>query len=301
MTLLAVTTALKAAQPGDEHGSIYLINLETQQILKPVSWSDQGGVGKTDQELGLRGLAFHGERVYVASSDKILVFDPTFELLNTIENPYLKDCQQLTVFGQHLFALSAGFDSILGFNLEDERFDWAFKVVTDGRVFGVKSYDPNGNTGPLQINKLKLNSLSCDQKGMYLSGKNTEALLKFSGKAIGVLTTLPKDVNCARLHLEGVLFCDAQADAFRFESPTVRIALPLPRLRSDTLPEQTKANPQGICLVSDDQVAVGSQPATLTVYDLAKQKPGQVINLSTDSQNTVFDIQKWPFSWPSKD
>lgn len=98
-------------------------------------------------------------------------------------NAYLENCQEICVFERHLFMTSAGYDAVLGFNLETDSFDWAIRIVTDGRVFGARRFDPNGDEGPLMVDKLRLNNVHCDTGGMYVSGTRTGALLRFGWQA----------------------------------------------------------------------------------------------------------------------
>ena len=155
MANLIATSVERGDNPGGSRGGVYLINLGNKQILKPVNWHalDTGRQGGGN-ERGLRGIACHGEKIYIAESDELLVFDQAFNAVASHRNLYLENCQGICVFKRHLFVASAGYDAILGFNLETEVFDWAVRIATDGRVFGARRFDPNGDEGPLLINKL---------------------------------------------------------------------------------------------------------------------------------------------------
>ncbi|MCY4565674.1 MAG: hypothetical protein OXE40_14515 [Gammaproteobacteria bacterium] len=200
MAILIATSILRGGDGGESHGGVYLINLETGQVLKPVDSSavdvDREGRGR---ERGLRGIACHRDRIYIATGEELLDFDQAFNAVASFRNAYLQNCPEICVFERHLFLASAGFDAILGFNLETESFDWAFRIVTDGRVFGARRFDPNGDEGPLLIDKLQLNNVHCEKGGMYVSGKRTGALLRFGGDRVGVKTTLPEGIHNAPL------------------------------------------------------------------------------------------------------
>ena len=300
---------MRGSDRGDSHGGVYLIDLKTGQVLQPVHWNTididwRGPEGGR----GLRGIAFHGNRIYIAASDELLVFDQAFNLVASFRNAYLKQCQGICVFERHLFMVSGGYDSILGFNLEQEVFDWTFKIVTDGRVFGARRFDPDGDDGPLLIDKLRLNSLHCETGGMYISGTRTGALLRFSGKGVGVMTTLPQGANDARPFRDGILFNDTKAGAVRFETPDSRQAFPVPRFAPEKL---THADPddsgnarqghgRGLCVVSEREIAAGSSPSTVSVYDLDARKAVKAVNLSLDARNAIHGLAVWPYEWPDR-
>ena len=309
MTNLIATSVVRGSHQGESHGGIYLINLETGQILQPVDWNtidiDWRGRG---WDRGLRGIAFHQDNIYVAASDELFVFDQAFNILASYRNPYLKHCHEICVHEHHLFLTSTGYDSILGFNLETASFDWAFKILTDGTIFRAKRFDPIGDDGPLLINKLHLNNIHCDSRGMYISGTKTGALLKFNGKAVGVMSTLPIGVHNARPFLDGVLFNDTRSDAIRFESPSARKAFRVPRLAPHKL-THTHADDsrlarqgfaRGLCPISDKDIAAGSSPSTVSIYNLDEPRPIKAVNLSLDVRNAIHGLKVWPYQWPAK-
>ena len=309
MANLIATSIVRGSSRGECHGGVYLINLEANRILQPVSWNsvDIDWRGR-EGERGLRGVAFHGDRIYVAACNELLVFDPAFNPVASFRNSYLKQCREICVFERHLFVTSGGYDCILGFNLETEAFDWALKIVTDGRTFGARRFSPDGDDGPLPVDKLSLNNVHCEQGGMYISGMRTRALLRFSGKSVGVMTTLPEGVHNARPFRDGILFNDTRAKAVRFESPASRKVLPVPRLAPERLThtdwsEAGTAQPgfgRGLCVVSDNEIAAGSSPSTITVYDLAEEKAVKVVNLSLDARSAIHGIEVWPYEWPDR-
>ena len=307
MAILIATSSLRGGDPGESHGGVYLINLQTGQVLKPVDSSavdvDREGRGR---ERGLRGIACHRDRVYIATGEELLVFDQAFNAVASFRNAYLQNCQEICVFERHLFMASAGFDAILGFNLETESFDWAFRIVTDGRVFGARRFDPNGDEGPLLVDKLQLNNVHCEKGGMYVSGKRTGALLRFGGDRVGVKTTLPEGVHNARPYRDGVLFNDTEAGALRFESPTSRTAFPVPRFPPEKVSHAGTDGSggaragygRGLCVISDHEAAAGSAPATISIYDLDAGKAVKAVNLSLDARNAIHGVEVWPYAWP---
>lgn len=300
---------VRGSDQGESHGGVYLIDLASEQILQPVDWNkmdiDWQGRG---WDRGLRGIEFHDNNVYIAASDELFVFNQDFEVLNSFRSPYLKHCHEIHKYGYHLYLTSTGYDSILGFNLDKQAFDWAIKIVSDGKVFGARRFSPNNDGGPLLLNKLHLNNVYCDDGGMYISGIRTGALLRFGGKEIGVMATLPKGVHNARPYKDGLLFNDTQADAVRFESPSTSVAFRVPRLAPHQLTHTTLDDSRiarqgfgrGLCVLEDDRFAAGSSPSSISLYDLGERRASKVINLSTDIRNAIHGLSVWPFDWPSR-
>ena len=308
MAQLIATTVIRGSKQGESHGGVFLCDLDTGQVLQPITWDaadiDWRGRGR---ERGLRGIAFHEGHVYIAASDELLVFDQSFNPVASYRNPYLKNCHEICLFGHHLFMASTGCDSILGLNLDAKVFDFAFKVGFDGMVFSSRRFDPMTDDGPLLVNKLHINNVFCDKGGMFISGHRTGALLKFGGKSIGIATTLPEDANNARPFNDGVLFIDNGAGAVRFESPDAGFALPVARpiavavagveTHDDAVARQGFG--RGLCVIGENQIAAGSSPATIAVYDLAKQQATAACNLSSDIRTAVHGLAVWPYSWPA--
>ena len=309
MTSLIATSVVRGSNQGESHGGVFLVNLDTDEILQPVDWNsmdiDWRGRG---WDRGLRGIEFHDDNIYIVASDELFVFDQAFNIVASHSNPYLKHCHEICRFGHHLFVTSTGFDSIIGFNLEDEVFDWGLKVATGGRIFVGARFDPCGNDGPLPMNKLHLNNVFCNQGGMYISGMHAGALMQFGGKSIGVMSSLPKGVHNAQPFLDGVLFNDTQADAVRFESPTTKKAFRVPRYAAHKLTHTDLDDSRiarqgfgrGLCVLSDTLIAAGSSPSTISLYDLDTEKATKAINLSMDIRNAIHGLKVWPFDWPDR-
>ncbi|MEM7000243.1 MAG: hypothetical protein AAF529_05610 [Pseudomonadota bacterium] len=307
MTQLIATSVVRGSNQGESHGGVYLIDTETDTMLNPIDWNniniDWSGRG---WDRGLRGIAFHEEGIFIAASDEIFLFNQQFEMLASYRNPYLKHCHEISVFGDHLFVSSTGFDSILGLNLKTRTFDWGLQLLSEGPAFGVKRFDPQNDDGPLILNKLHLNNVFCNEGGMYLSGLRTEALLRFNGKAVGVMSTLPAGVHNAQPFLDGILFNDTRADAVRFESPKRRKAYRVPRYAPHKLThtdmDDTRIARQGfgrgICVIDEHQFAAGSSPSTISIYDLREQRAVKMFNLTLDIRNAIHGLAVWPYPWP---
>lgn len=309
MPKLIATSVVRGSQQGESHGGVYLINTDTDSLLKPVDWNtmdiDWSGRG---WDRGLRGIAFHKEQIFIAASDEIFLFDQEFRLINAYRNAYLKHCHEIAVHGDHLFVCSTGYDSILGLNLHSGEFDWGLSVLSEGAAFGLRRFDPRSTDGPLLLNKLHLNNVHCESGGMFISGIRSKALLRFDGAGLSTMAIMPQGVHNAQPFRDGVLFNDTASDALRFESPNTRKAFRVPRFAAHKLTHSDQDDSsiarqgfgRGLCTIDDNLVAAGSSPSTVTLYDLREPRPQKMINLTMDVRNAIHGLAVWPYAWPHR-
>ena len=306
MVKLVATSVVRGSCKGESHGGIYIVDLEKDRVYQPVDWNtmdiDWRGRGG---DRGLRGIAFHKDRVFVVASDELFEYTPNFELVASHRNPYLKLCHEICVHEHHLFITSTAFDTILAFNLRKNSFDKGLMVITDGRNLTLGKYNPNSDEGPLPMNKLHINNIFCEKGGMYISGLKTEGLLLYNGKRLGISVTLPAGTHNARPFREGILFNDTQSNKLRYATRTAKddcaFGVPLyseADLLNTEMDDSRIARQgfgRGLCAISDTLIAAGSSPATIALYDLEQKKMLKTVNISMDIRNTIHGLEVWPY------
>jgi hypothetical protein len=306
MVKLVATSVVRGSRHGQSHGGIYIVDFEEERVYQPVDWNtmdiDWQGRG---WDRGLRGIAFHQDRVFVAASDELFEYNPNFELIASYRNPYLKHCHEICVHEDHLFITSTAFDTILAFNLNLNTFDNAFMVQTDGRNLSMGQYNPNSDEGPLAMNKLHINNIFCEKGGMYISGLKTGGLLLYNGKRLGTSVTLPAGTHNARPFREGILFNDTESNKLRYASRTGKddCAFAVPMYpRADLLKAEMDDSGiarqgfgRGLCIISDTLIAAGSSPSTISLYDLDEKKMAKTVNISMDIRNAIHGLEVWPY------
>jgi hypothetical protein len=307
MVKLVTTSVVRGSDQGESHGGVYLIDLEGQSVLQTIDWnrSDIDWQGR-GWDRGLRGIAFDDDTVYIAASDELFAYTPDFQPLGSWRNRYLKHCHEICVYQRSLFLSSTGFDSILGFDLDRQEFNWAMQVAAKDFRFKARIYEPNADDGPLMLNKLHINNVHCTDAGMYLSGLRTGGMLHFNGKTILMAVELPPGTHNARPFRDGVLFNDTEASALRYagrgEVEEDR-AMAVPKFQpGDILYRQSDlsgiARPgfaRGLCALSDTVVAGGSSPSTVCVYDLPARERLLSVNLTMDVRNAIHGLEVWPY------
>jgi hypothetical protein len=304
---LVTTSVVRGSHQGESHGGVYLIDLERQHVRQALDWNttaiDWQGRG---WDRGLRGIAFDAETVYIAASDELFAYRPDFTPLGSWRNRYLRHCHEIAVHERRLYLTSTGFDSILAFDLDTHEFPWALHIAAHQFRFKGTAFDPGKADGPLQLNKLHLNSIYCDAGGLYVTGLKTGGMLLYNGKQVQMAAELPAGTHNARPFRDGVLFNDTEADAIRYagrgEGREDR-AIKVPRFDPATLEnvslDQTRVARQafarGLCVLSPSVVAGGSSPSTVSVYDLAVNQRVLSVTLTMDLRNAIHGLAVWPY------
>ena len=307
ITKLIASSVVRGSHRGESHGGAFVLDLEKQSVLRTLDWSNTdiewhgAGCGR-----GLRGIAFDDDIVYIATSDELLAYTPKFEEVGSWRNPFLKYCHEIMVWERTLYLTSAGYDSILGFDLDAQKFCWAMHVQSKNYRFMASIYDPLSDDGPLPLNKYQLNNVHCNQHGMYITGLRTSGMLHFNGKHIRMAVELPDGSLNAQPFRDGVLFNDSDAGVLRYtgrgEGEEDR-AMAMPAIdagqlnHSDAMADGL-AKPgfaRGLCVLSDRLVAGGSSPSTISLYDLAANETLGSVSLSLDVRSTIHSLAQWPF------
>jgi hypothetical protein len=303
---LVATSVVRGSQKGESHGGVCLIDLRERSVVQALDWNtvdiDWQGRG---WDRGLRGIAFDGERVYMAASDELYAYTPDFRRIGSWRNPYLRHCHEIAVHERTLFLTSTGFDCILGFNLDRLAFDWALHVHVRNYQPRFARFDPNAASGPRALNKLHLNSVHADATGLYLSGLHSGGMLQYTGERLVMYVELPAGTHNARPFRDGVLFNDTEAGTLRYSGreeredrimkvPTYDPAT-LTHLDADTSGIARQGFARGLCVLNDDIVAGGSSPSTVTIYDLRNNATLLSVNLARDIRNAIHGLEVWPY------
>jgi hypothetical protein len=257
----------------------------------------------------LRGIAFHGDEVWIAASDELFVFDRQFRQRRSFTSPYLKHCHEISVHRDVLYLTSTGFDSILAFDLNAERFSWGIVLaMADGR-WAAQRFDPNSGSGPAPGNRLHLNNVTCDDLGLCISGLRTQGIVTLGASLrLEKHVELPAGTHNARLFGDGVLFNDTRSDCLRYVkrdgSETV-FAFPtypdsdIEFAGVDDSRVARQGFGRGLCVIDDRLVAAGSSPSTVSVFDLDTNQTVLSVNFSNDIRNAIHGLEVWPYPWPS--
>ncbi|MEM7282304.1 MAG: hypothetical protein AAF438_11820 [Pseudomonadota bacterium] len=222
------------------------------------------------------------------------------ETLEKHENPYLADCGALAVWHRTLYVTSASNDCVLGFDLQDNRFNWAMQVQRKNFKYKAMLFNPCKDEGPLGINKLGINNVSCFTGGMHISGEHTQGLLHYNGEKIRMSVELPFGSYNAKAFRNGVLFNDSLAGALRYSSriETEDRARPVPGFERKTCVQEGLSREltpfpgfaRGLAALSDSIVVSGVSPATLLVHELQSNETIGSVTLSQNASEVIHSI-----------
>ena len=303
---LIATSVVRGSQQGESHGGVFTVDFEKQDGAQHVDWNtddiDWEGRGA---DRGLRGIAFDGDDIYIAASDELFVYDREFNRIRSHRNRCLKHCHEIVIMERRLFLTSTGFDSLLSFNLDSRRFDWAFQLQKPYGKWGGFAYDPATESGPRPVNDFHINMVFVNETGIYLSGLRTNALLHINDKMeVREVCNLPSGVHNARPWRDGVIFNDTASDAVRYvrrdgTAKAFRIhaydesEIEFAGIDDSKIARQ--AFGRGLCPVGDRFLAGGSSPSTITLYDLETDQRVGFVNLSMDIRNAIHGLEVWPY------
>lgn len=307
MNRLIASYIVRGSTRGENHGGLYLIDLEQRTTHQPIEWADPAIEWRdTEGDRGLRGLAIDGDTLYVAASRELLAYSKDFQLLQSWRHPYLRNCQDMCIWQRSLFVVSAGADCVLAFDLDQQRFHWAMHISRKDFRFIPHLFSPDDTDGPLILDKLHLNSVHCDENGLYITGSDSGGMLHFSGQKMNMSAELPPGTHNARPFRAGVLFNDTEAGVLRYSgrsdmSEDRALAIPtyapaeLVGDDSNLSKLAATAGGRGLCVLSNRHVAGGAAPATVTLYDLAENRQLLSVVLSRDVQHRIHSLAVWPF------
>ena len=304
MTTLIATSVVRGSKQGESHGGVYLLDLGQGQAAKAIDWNAAGidwrGRG---WDRGLRGIAFDGDRIFIAASDELFEYTPDFKLAASYRSPFLKHCHEIARYERRLFLTSTAYDSILGFDLDANQFSWGLSIAADADEFAAKPFNPRGQRGPLPDNRLHLNNVFCNKKGMYISGLKTGGMLHYSGRRITTYVNLPAGSHNARPWRDGILFNDTESNAVRYVTPELNHVFQVPHYPAEHLTHTDlddsriarQSFARGLCIIDDQIIASGSSPSTITLHNVDTMKTTLSVNLSLDIRNAIHGLEVWPF------
>jgi hypothetical protein len=302
-TLLA-SSVIRGSRLGESHGGLYMIDLERGAAELKLDWNDTGiDIDSRGGDRGLRGIAFHDERILVAANAELLFLDQDFQVIESFTNPYLEHCHEITVANGRVLLTATGFDSLLTFDLRTKRFIDGWHLSAADNSLSLRRYDPTASAGPAPGHWFHINSISASNSAIWFSGLNTPGLLHADGRTLNLAAQLPPGTHNAQLFEDGVLYNDTESDRVCHSRNGATAAIAVPDFRPDEIVNIEKfssavARPgfaRGLCVLPDGLVAAGSSPSTISVYDMRAGKRVLQQNLSMDVRNAVHGLAVWPY------
>jgi hypothetical protein len=296
---------VRGSRQGESHGGVYLVDFVRERAGQVLDWNTMGidwqGRG---WDRGLRGIAFDGDTVYIAASDELFAYTREFDLVGSWRNRYLRHCHEIARHERTLFLTSTGYDSIVGFDLDERTFSFGLHLVRSGTALEARPFDPLFEAGPQPSNALHLNSVCCTAGGLYVSGLRTGGVWIYNGRDVRAWVSLPQGTHNAQPFRDGVLFNDTESDVVRYVSRDTERVFRVPRYPADALthvdPADTRlarqAFARGLCVVDAQRIAGGSSPSTITLHSFEPGARSRMATLTHDVRNAIHGLQVWPYA-----
>jgi len=311
-----VTEVVRSTHQGDSHGGAYLVDLETggfERVLDwntmDISWEGRGA------DRGLRGIAFGGDRVFIAASDAVFVFDRSFEVLGSHTCPTLEHCHEICLDGDTLYLTSTGYDSVLEMDAATGSFTagWWLEVFgpQSGASVRLHRFDPNlpvaggdeGGGAPLRRDLLHINNVSRWAGVTLVSALRYPGILSIADGDLGRFTPIRQGTHNAQPFGDDVIFNATTQDATMIADRRglARAVFRVPsydrsELTHADLPEDhaRQGFARGLCW-TDEFVIVGSSPTTISAYARGTWERVASVNVTMDVRHCPHGLEVWPW------
>jgi hypothetical protein len=313
------SSVVRSTNKGEAHGGLYVADLSSGSVEQVLDWSDpsidwEGRGG----DRGLRGIAFHGDRLFLAASDEIFVYDTEFRLRGSFRNRYLRRCHEIAVAGDSLFLTSTSFDSVLEYDLRSEEFvrGYCLRFPARWRVRrtlrlrprpSFRLFDPLGGDGPRPGDTSHINNVVPHGNVLYVSGTRLGNMWRIDGARLERYARIPYGAHNARPYRGDVLLNHTATDRIAFLSRRGRVlrSFPLKRFERQLLTHaelpRDKARPafgRGLAIVDGGHFVGGSSPATITLYRFDPPAQLASVSVTMDVRNAIHGLELWPFDRP---
>lgn len=310
------TSVVRSSHEGESHGGVYLVDLSRGAYEEVVRWN-YGAISweGAGSERGLRGVSFYQDRVLVAASDELIVYDKDFNIIDSFRNTYLKHCHEVCGAGDMLWLTSTGFDSVLGLDLKAGRFTIGYHVTRayPGRLAGrlellprysVRSFDPGDAGGPPPRDRIHVNNVWTNEESLLLSGTELSRVLEVRDGHISPFARVPRGTHNAQPFRGGIIANHTQRNQIAYISRRGRIERSFPIIAYDNVDLTHSSLPadharpsfgRGLCIWRGRLVIGGSSPATISAFDFDTGERLTCVNITMDVRNAIHGLEVWPF------
>jgi hypothetical protein len=323
LPVMVLSSVVRSTKQSESHGGVYLLDLETEALTQMVDWNDQTiDFTQRGGDRGLRGIAFHGDRMFLAAADEIFVYDPSFRLQGSIRNPYLRHCHEINVGGDKLFLGSVGFDTILEYDILAERFTAGYCIRYDGirkKILRRKHdgfqtrpwprltvFDPEGDGGPAPGDTSHPSFPRWSADGtLHIAGGGLGHIYAVADGRLRRVAKVPFESHNAQVFRDGVLMNHSPTHRMLFLDGRGRITKewPVPVYAEEDLEFANVPRDhayqgfcRGIVVAGENLIVQGSSPATINLFRWDPPELIRSINLTMDVRNSVHGLEIWPFA-----
>jgi hypothetical protein len=322
LPIVVFSSVVRSTKQSESHGGVYLLDLETDTVKQMIDWDDQNiNWEERGGDRGLRGIAFHGDLMYLAASDEVFVYDRDFQLQRSFKNRYLKHCHEINVGDDKLFLSSIGCESILEYDLITQEFTRGYclrysplkrkgRKRLDRRGIswrprpGLRIFDPNKDGGPAPGNTTHPSFPKCVDGTLYVAGGGLGNIWAIEGDRLVRGPKIPFEQHNAQRFRDGVLLNHSPTHRMIFEDLEGNVvkSFPVPvydleELEHANIPRDHAYQGfcRGIAPVNDNLIVQGSSPATINLFQFEPPRLLKSVNITKDVRNSVHGLEIWPF------
>jgi hypothetical protein len=319
---IVFSSVVRSTKQSESHGGVYLFDLQTEQLTQMIDWDDQSiDFTQRGGDRGLRGIAFHAERMFLAAADEIFIYDPSFRLLGSIKNPYLRHCHEINVGGDKLFLGSVGYDSILEYDIPSERFTAGYCIRYRGirrRILRRKEggfqtrpwpslivFDPNGDDGPEPGDTSHPSFPRWHAGELHIAGGGLGHIYAVRDGRLARVARIPFESHNAQLFRGGVLMNHSPTHRMLFLDGRGQMTKtwPVPQYPEEALEFANVPRDhayqgfcRGITMAGENVIVQGSSPATINLFRWDPPEMIKSVNLTMDVRNSIHGLEIWPYA-----
>ena len=300
------TTVVRAAEQGETHGGLYVIDLEKDDIVyhKPLS-SDFVNYNERGGERGLRGIEVLDDRIIVAGATGLMELDKdTYEIVKKVENPTaFQSIHEICFHDDSIWVTSTGRNCIvktdLDFNVqkiwecEAEYCDDYQKIVS---VKEVSCEEASCNSTSSCMNQRTdenhINSISAFNGRVVFSAALSDLYEVETGNLVAPRTSGGFTHNFYE-YPDMIISNKTTLRHIKIVSQGQELLIPVPSSRhadqsSDKVAEDNWN--RGLAR-KDNLLFIGSSPARILVFDLETLRYKREIVLETDIRHCIHGLE----------
>jgi len=316
MTKVIVSSVIRASQKGDEHGHIFLADLDSEDFEcvfsladQDINWAGRGG------ERGIRGVQVYDDYIFAATNDELILFDKYFNIESTYTCPWLGGMHEIAIDLKEgiLYLTSTTYNAIVSFVIREEKFLNAFHFSKN--LDSVSAHNPNTKPGWIIKLKIKkgwavshLNNVQVDTTGkVRVSGYYSDRFVSISNPQDEIVKIPLGTHNPQIIYEKGqpvVIYNDSERDRLVVGKPSGEVirdakAPVLPTGHFVDIPRNEKIARHPWCrglAVNNELIVAGSTPAMINVYKRDTLRFVKSITMRQDIRHAIHGLTFWPYS-----
>jgi hypothetical protein len=296
------TTVIRAASQGDVHGGLYVIDMDSEEVLHHSPYSkDFVNDNERGGERGLRGIAVLDDRIIVADSSGLMELDKdNFKITNRIQDDNIfKSIHEICFFDKNLWITSTAYDKIVAMDLN-------FKLQGIWEVTGENGEDRKVLTGlkpsnprpPKTEDKYHINSISSTNGRVVFSGLITHLYSTATMDVVAPMPVVNNERSFQHNFYEYEDLCLINLTTFGYlgiikkDSPKINyVAIPKSKKVKYSSDQIATNNWNRGLARKDNYILIGTSPARILLYNMSTNQIEKEIQLEEDVRHCIHGLE----------